>query len=129
MKIRGFSVICCLAALVVVSGCTSTSVSGVVSSDNCVYIRDPGDWEPLDLRHLYLEDNSDGKTYLITTRSICHGLMDRVRIVRSDQDGRMCGNGADRLRYRHANLTQGCTIQSVQEVSSFGEALSLAEAD
>ena len=115
-------------AMVLMSGCAATNgdvqAGTPQNTDNCIYVGELSRWEAFNPRYLYIEDSNDGSQYLITTRTMCWGMVEDVRIEFPYKRGRICQGGGERLRYREAGQVRTCPTSGWLRVADRDEAYS-----
>ena len=99
------------------------------NTEKCIYIAEVGSWESFSPHHLYVRDAADDGQYLLTMRSMCPGIMQRVVIDFPYNGGQICRAAGDRLTYKDSAHRRSCSISDFAVVDSRDEAEQLAAAD
>ncbi len=133
----GESLIGILALLVLTSSCgvvtTRTEfvnddevVATEVGEGDCFIIPDIEWWYTINDHQIYLQGIEDNANYLVTTKSMCRGLLYAPIIEIANSTGRVCQNGS-RIAYRWTPPRSTCGIQNIEIVADKDAAVELAK--
>ena len=122
-------------SLVLLAGCgvTATRTSFVddyeviataVGRGECFDAPSISDWKTYDDHHVYIRDEENDTHLLITTKSMCRGLMVAPVVEFPAVGGRICQNGS-RIAYRWAPPRTSCGIDNIEIVADEPAALAL----
>ena len=75
--------------------------------------------ESLDDRHIVLYNAGKRKAYLAEMGAGCFNIEMQTMFAAldGDQDGQICGDGRDSIRYRRLNSVEDCRIVGLEELS------------
>jgi len=110
-------------------------VATEIGRGECYTIRGVKSWVVMDDHHLYVEavnsesdqignDNDGGAQYLVTTKSMCRGLLYSAFIEFPNRAGLVCQNES-RVTYRYSELRKSCGIDNIEVVASKEAAIAL----
>ncbi len=99
-------------------------VATAVSRGECYTISDIDSLEVFDDHHLYVKDADSGAQYLVTTKSMCRGLLYSAIIEFPNRAGLVCQNKS-RVTYNYSDLRKSCGIDNIEVVASKEAAIAL----
>lgn len=88
---------------------------------DCVDVGEVMRWQVFSAYRLYIEGSEEDARYLLTTRSMCRGLLYTKRVEVPKSSGQLCKEKA-RIGYRDASQRRTCRIESIEWVPHFEEA-------
>ncbi len=129
-----------VALCVLISGCgfpvrTSHTVNNyeVVATEigrgDCFYVPEIKSWMAIDDHHLYVEAAGSavadsGAHYLVTTKSMCRGILYSAIIDFPNPVGLVCQNES-RVAYSYGELRKSCGIDNIEIVENKEAAIAL----
>lgn len=120
---------------VVISGCDTIVrtteyvteyevVATEVGRGDCYTISNLESWLVIDDHHLYVVDAGGGAQYLVTTKSMCRGLLYSRIVEFPNRAGLVCQNES-RVAYKYSELRKSCGIDNIEVVASQEAAIAL----
>jgi Family of unknown function (DUF6491) len=101
-------------------------VATEVGEGDCFMIPGIVWWFPIDDHQIFLQGIEDNPNYLVTTKSMCRGMLYAPVVEIANNTGRVCQNGS-RIAYRWTPPRSTCGIENIEIVADKDAAVELAK--